>query len=437
MIERLSLLQLGDIHYPVFSTEWTDVDNKDRADTANLPGHFSKPISTLIATAISNEVQRSSPSAIVVCGDLTDRGQLDGFDQAANYLSKALGEEASRTVHLLPGNHDVDLTGKMKFADLTSHRFGVLQDRLTALGSPFQVTKDSRESTHSSGTSALLLTSLNSAKANGAPRLFPSVVPQDPVAEALRALDADQILTSSKKLVASVSGSNPSISVQEMLDIPMIDPGDLDAVTARGSSRESGLLVVAAHHGFLPQATPRFGPYTEMVNGGQVRRRLLELDRPVLYLHGHIHQDSLEIIRGAGSTAGIAGPPVISIAAPLLAEGFNRLDVEFTSSGRVLGIFLYRLRVDRGTAGITSAAPERIPIAPRRTIPPNLRGFFAALMKVWAASGEDLIRMGAQPEFGLSAEQVQDATVEAAWSGLIEPRSDPRDAFSEQEYTFR
>jgi hypothetical protein len=437
VIERMSLLQLGDVHFPLFSSQWTDVDNKDNGETANLPGHFSKPISSLIASAISAEMKRAKPAAIIVCGDLTDRGQLNGFDQAADYLAKAIGGSAFDDVHLLPGNHDVDLADQMPFVDLTSDRFEVLQSRLSAMGSPFRITKDSRETSHTSGTSTLFVTSLNTAKANGAPRLFPNITIKDPVAELLRGVDPDNLLTNSKKLFAHVSGSDPAISLQEVLDIPMIDPSDLDSVCTRGGEMKSGLFVVAAHHGFLPQATPRFGPYTEMVNGGQVRRRLLALDRPVLYLHGHIHQDSLEVIRGSGSTAGVAGPPLVSIAAPLLEDGFNRLDVEFTAEGRVLGILLYRLRVDRGTGGLIKAAPERIPIGARRTVPVHLRSFFTEMMSNWAASGEDFVRVGSSPEFALTAPQVEAAVVEAAWSGLIEPRSDPRDSFLEQEYTFR
>ncbi len=35
----------------------------------------------------------------------------------------------------------------------------------------------------------------------------------------------------------------------------------------------------------------RIAPYTEVVNGGNVRRRLTNCGKPVVYLHGHIHDD--------------------------------------------------------------------------------------------------------------------------------------------------
>ncbi|TFD36288.1 hypothetical protein E3T34_01040 [Cryobacterium sp. TMT1-62] len=436
----MSLLQIGDVHYPTFMGQWTSVDNKDKGTTGGIPGHFSKPIASIIAREISKEVSSGAIAAIVICGDLTDRGDLGGFDQATEYLETAIGVGETippESVHLLPGNHDVDLADEMAFTDLTSKRFDVLESRLLLEKSVLSLTKDFRISTHASGNALITVGSLNSTKANGAPRLFPSITVDDPVAELLRSVDPHGILTDSKSLVAKVTVTSPSMSIQEILDIPMIDPNDLDEIEDSSSSNQSGLMVVAAHHGFLPQATPRFGPYTEMINGGQVRRRLLALSRPVLYLHGHIHEESLETIRGSGSNAGVDGPPIVAIAAPLLSEGFNRIVVEFGAHGRVLGLLLYRIRVDRGTGGLVSSVPIRIPLAARKTIPVHLRAFFSTLMEYRASSGGDLIRLGAEARFSLSADEVETATVEAAWSGLIELDSDPADSFVEQEYSFR
>lgn len=436
----MSLLQIGDVHYPTFVEQWTNVDNKDKGTTGGIAGHFSRPISSIIAREISKEVSRGAISAIVICGDLTDRGLLQDFDRAVAYLEAAIdagGTIPSESVHLLPGNHDVDLADEMAFTDLTSKRFDTLESRLLLGKSVLSLTKDFRISTHASGNAVITVGSLNSSKANGAPRLFPSITVDDPVAELLRSVDPDGILTDSKSLVAKVSDTSPSMSIQEILDIPMIDPDDLDEIENSSSANQTGLMIVAAHHGFLPQATPRFGPYTEMINGGQVRRRLLALSRPVLYLHGHIHEDSVETIRGSGSNAGIDGPPIVAIAAPLLSEGFNRIVVEFGENGRVLGLLLYRIRVDRGTGGLVSSVPTRIPLAARKTIPVHLREFFSTLMANRASSGGDLIRLGAEERFSLGADVVEAATVEAAWSGLIELGSDPADSFVEQEYTFK
>ena len=66
------------------------------------------------------------------------------------------------------------------------------------------------------------------------------------------------------------------------------------------------LSVIVAHHNLLPQRLPRLAPYTELVNGGALRASLGELGKPVLYLHGHIHEDPIEILRSPGGAPSAA-----------------------------------------------------------------------------------------------------------------------------------
>ena len=86
-------------------------------------------------------------------------------------------------------------------------------------------------------------------------------------------------------------------------------------------------LLVVAHHNLLPPRRPRLAPYTELVNSGAVRSSLLEADRPILYLHGHIHTDPIEILSVPG------GQALVCISAPAAEDGFNVVEVVFTRFG--------------------------------------------------------------------------------------------------------
>jgi hypothetical protein len=98
----------------------------------------------------------------------------------------------------------------------------------------------------------------------------------------------------------------------------------LDLTTSLSSDR---LIVVAAHHNLLPQRLTRIAPYTELVNSGAVRASLMEAKRPILYLHGHIHTNPVEVLSMP------SGDALVCISAPLAEAGFNILEIVFTRAG--------------------------------------------------------------------------------------------------------
>lgn len=441
MSQRATILQLGDVHFPKFVQAETNVDVKDEFSTpGGLANKFTTPVTVLVARALEQELVRDPNLVVATCGDLTDRGDLDSFVGAVEYLEEALGVGtllATDRMHLVPGNHDVDLEGVMPFVDFGSERFEKLQERLVAAGRPTIVTTSHRYTAPVLASGSLFLHSVNTARGNGAPRLIAEFALEDLVSQLLDPMDSDGILRDAAVLAAKAAGVGPTVVVQESLDMPLIDPEDLDHVQAQAVTSLAGLLVLTGHHGFLPQSTPRFGPYTEMVNGGQVRRRLTQLGRPVLYLHGHIHEDSLEIVRAgqAGDTG--VGWPVISIAAPLLQAGFNRVEVEFARDGRVLGLLIHRLRVDQGAGTVVAGPPQRVAIGARKHIDVKHREFFIEVIQSKGMSGEDLINLGAKPAHDMSADEVEDVVTEAVWSGVLESSSDSRDPFEWREFLFR
>jgi hypothetical protein len=89
------------------------------------------------------------------------------------------------------------------------------------------------------------------------------------------------------------------------------------------------------------------------VNSGALRAALEELERPVVYLHGHIHQDPVEILRVPN------GMPLVSISAPEISSGFNMIELVFTRDGIPASCRIVKWRFD-GAGFLKSEAPATI-----------------------------------------------------------------------------
>jgi hypothetical protein len=109
-------------------------------------------------------------------------------------------------------------------------------------------------------------------------------------------------------------------ALYEDIDTPIVDEEAIDKfVTETRNDNEKRIAVLCAHHNLLPHSRPRVSVYGEMLNAGYLRRKLLDLPRPVVYLHGHIHADTVEIIKSPDSPAG----QIICVGAPLAEEGYT------------------------------------------------------------------------------------------------------------------
>jgi hypothetical protein len=90
---------------------------------------------------------------------------------------------------------------------------------------------------------------------------------------------------------------------------------------------QHNLFLICAHHNLIPQRIPRLAPYTEIVNSGALRHYLLNLKRPVIYLHSHIHDDPIDLMNVPN------GDAIVSVSAPEVRHGFNLIELVFTSLG--------------------------------------------------------------------------------------------------------
>ncbi|TIP27751.1 MAG: hypothetical protein E5X67_14125 [Mesorhizobium sp.] len=147
--------------------------------------------------------------------------------------------------------------------------------------------------------------------------------------------------------------------------------------------------VIVGHHNLLPQKTPRISPYAEMLNAGFVRAQLLSVGKPVLYLHGHIHQDPIEVISDPRNP----GSQVISISAPEIGGGFNELVFFITDQDDLIGVRVvpYRTRPEDGT--LVEEEHCFIPTSSnsRTSLDENTFGLLVRLRQYRVERGRDLL----------------------------------------------
>jgi len=373
-------------------------------------------------------------AAVVVCGDVTSKGDLAGYEEGLAYLKAILDDSKpmrpARTVHLVPGNHDVDYYGSMPYVNDSVDRFSELEGRVSKSGLTFPVTTDVRITTHGLPNNQVQIISVNTCRACGAIRPSAANADYDRAVAHELGITLDQYHDARKKAAASTADP------REVLDIPMLHPEDYTKlVTASQDAARKGVpTVVVAHHPFLPQALNRISPYTEMINGGQVREGLLRIDHPLIYLHGHIHRDSIELLRGGGD--GAWGGPVLSVAAPTLSQGYNQLDLCFDGLGRMLGVEVTRFRVSLDDGQVRTLPSQRIPMAVKRTAPTKaLREAQGFLYSRTVALGSEIIAHVNKKSARVSERELETFLSGQIWLDRVEvTQASAGMAFGDREY---
>lgn len=413
-MEVVTLLQVGDIHYP--DHDRPDADVKDDA----LP-------EPLVKTATASELKASTralleaisanPSALLAfTGDLTSKGDLGGYATCVEYLDRAFWlSDKSRWddshLHVVPGNHDVnrDEATAAPHGDLF-HKFLPLTAAWAAHDLAIIATEHVRSTSVGSALSLIRAYALNSCLGCRERRQLPDSV-RAAVLRTMGELGVDgAAATDAVELAAS--------ELAEEVDAPAYSEEHINEVCQSiRATEEPSLAVLIAHHNLLQQAQPRFDLYTDVINGGMVRSRLTSLDVPILYLHGHIHADPIECVTQVAPDTG----QLICISAPEFRAGFNQIDVSFAHDGTPIGCVVKRYRV-RLSGGTSIETPVRIRFDAYDFPVSDLAARVAALLLA-DPDCSALLQVTARLEAdGLMVDDqdVADALEEAEWFGLVE-----------------
>lgn len=380
MLPRLRILQIGDVHLPSGMNARPFADVKDPT--------FPQGLASLIATSPLKRVfkrvfallEAGQVDGILFMGDLTDYGNLDAYAACCRYIASALQIGSGRRfsnvpVGFVPGNHDID-RGLAKQPG-NAAKFAPLGSALNAVGLPtIPVTQPKLLALGAAGPRANVFL-MNSCWGCGDEARIPEHF-RAPIAAAIEGA------------IAGASGDKAIKDYYDrQLDTPALSEDSVTELMQEVYGAPSNVLsVIVAHHNLLPQRLPRLAPYTELVNGGALRASLGELGKPVLYLHGHIHEDPIEILKSPG------GSPVISISAPKLSSGFNIIDLVYSPQTMPIACHVTPLRFDQ--SGILRERPRvAIPLNDgQRRMDPVLTTLYWKLLERRTAYWSDVETIG-------------------------------------------
>lgn len=339
-MDTIKLLQLGDIHFDQ-SRQVSAVDLKDR----NVPPPLLDSAIVRPLQAVFRRLTQTEVDGIAIVGDLTTAGDIGVYREcvAALATNLSLRDRDVRTIQVVPGNHDVDheLTGQ---EDLRA-KFKPLEEAWTQLGISALTADGPRQGSIRNGVGEVRLFGLNSAVGTGEHQTGSATLPEGVSA----ALDAARSELASDEDVFGVNA--------ELFDTPsFMEPDIADTCNTIAQLPIETVPILVSHHNLMPQALTRVAPYAHVLNGGMARARLTACKRPVVYLHGHIHERPIEVVSQYSPGAG----ELVCISAPLIINGFNLLEVCFTDDGLPLGCLVRQFHVSPD-GSVEEQSTARIP----------------------------------------------------------------------------
>ena len=328
----VKLLQIGDMHLQ--STLKPFLDYKDKAFPDGLANAIAiSPVQAVMRALVSIcERNRSDFAGVIICGDLADKGDLGSYEKCLGYLSDNLrfhDKWTSDQIHVVPGNHDIhrkdcDPSGLNLYT-----KFDPLIELWAKLGLNVLAAREVRQTRVEANGQQLELFSLNSCIGCGERRSLPKNI-QDEL----------------HKLLNPPTGALDII--WEQLDTPAFLESDINRITAAlEEDPDIAIGVVVTHHNLLPQAEPRIEIYTEVINGGLVRSRLAQCPQTVIYCHGHVHDDPVEVILNPNNCTS----RLVCISSPRFDMGFNVIEIHYSRQTNIpIGCVVIRFRHQRDGA---------------------------------------------------------------------------------------
>jgi Calcineurin-like phosphoesterase len=333
-LRSLRFLQIGDIHFPE-DKDKSLVDFKDHG----ISKSFVERASPNSMSAVMREVVKlcsedDALDGVLLCGDLTSNGDLDGYKECLKYLDRTIeiagnSRWEKEQIHAVPGNHDIDRDLCDPDSEGTLKQFIPLSSAWDELQRPILATDTHREVKYSRDSCAANIYSLNSCFGCGERRCLPDIIANE-LYSLLR-----------KELEGNTNPTNTFALTGEQLDTPAFDYNHISNISGLIKDLEQLTIpIVLSHHNILPQIIPRIQIYTEAINAGLVRSHLCELGRPVLYCHGHIHDNPTEIINSGKHGTG----SLISISSPRFIDGFNIIQIEYGYKHMPIGCTVFQYR---------------------------------------------------------------------------------------------
>ncbi len=377
MIRTVRILQVGDVHLPTAARQQRHMDDKDGQFPFALKHVMSRVPAKQVFRQIYNLIEKGKVDSILFMGDLTDKGSLEAYRGAVQFLANSLqigkGKEyADLPIGIVSGNHDInrDLAKNVGF----DPKFRPLNEALSAENLPPLPVEQCVHLPVGRDNANVNVVLMNSCWGCGSQTLIPSEF-REPIAQAI------------DKAIMDGGDAELTAYYDQQLDTPAFsDDAITQLISLSANEAKEGQLIAVAHHNLLPQASSRIAPYTELVNSGRMRQAMTQLDKPVIYLHGHIHEDPIEIVRTP------TGQPLICISAPAADDGFNVIDVKFTRYGIPLACDIIPWRFDQ-SGTLRPATPISVSLlgSRLRSHGPALGKIFSKILELGQVWWSDLV----------------------------------------------
>lgn len=396
------VVQVGDIHYSDPENFASPVDAKDPGFPAALRDSIGTAPLQAVFRSLSHLLDTGGIDLVTFMGDFTTRGDSAVLGNCARYIRGLFPDtwpaDDSPDCKLIIGNHDVD----RRLDPDSDARFEDINAVLTGAGfAPASILAPCESILRGEDAAEVRIFGINSCRGCGQLRLLGSIVEKH-AGPAIR------------KLIAEGGSSDELDELYEQIDTPAIDEHTLTMLdTSLSHLGETVLPVICAHHNLLPQAMPRIAPYSELINGGAVRTALLNLDRPLLYLHGHLHTSPIEVIRIPDR----AKSAIISISAPLFRDGYNVIEIAFSRDAIPLGCRVVAHRIDGSQCRIAASN-----VIPAWTAAEGLRLATTRARELMKVVEPDAIitRGDLLAQLGWPPTELDDALTELRWLGALD-----------------
>jgi predicted phosphodiesterase len=359
--ECIRIIQVGDIHLPEWDakSKHQDLDGKDPSyspyilDDIKGLDNISTVLRRLAKLAQSQEI-----SAITFMGDFTSWGGVDRIEDAIEIFDALTtrfdGTQAS--ICGVTGNHDVAKVDALTLGDTS--KFDPIQDAMKRFGwnpPPISGVEKFPIAGKKSNCDAILI---NTSIGSWSPHLFPDLLEAE--------FQKDRLKEKALKLTMNLTGDvmplgelldDQSFETREeqlfAMDVPYISRGtknELAEIISESDEKDTHLII--GHHNILPQRTTRVTPYGELLNSGMFRRYLQNTDKNIIYLHGHIHDDPVEIIgvpsfaKGTKAHSQPSTNKIVTISAPPIWQGFNEIALFLDANDDIYLLRITKYRLD-------------------------------------------------------------------------------------------
>ncbi len=378
------ILQIGDIHLPEWAASEIDVDEKDSEFSDEIIQDLKHSRLSEVLKGINKTANSGTIDAVFLMGDLTSYGKKEYIAPAMKIMDTLLQDAGSvprPKIFVVPGNHDVSRDDAKEFGTLGKFaHFREAAENLDWASPPVEGACTFDLFAAGSSTEPLTTILVNSSIGSQslhllAPEIEKSIVESEGGSRQPVVILSESIINGGSEAPdfggARTSGQSLSEQRYRHLDTPYVSKEAMSNVIQTSSAASSGTVLMCAHHNLLPQRIPRISPYAEMLNAGFFRSALLDTNKNYVYLHGHIHDDPIEVIERPSERFGnIRSNAIITISAPPIWQGYNEVALFHDQSGDVflIRVTLYRLNASGFVGNFSDQDTRFIPLVGRNEV---------------------------------------------------------------------